>query len=193
MLNQVSSVNSQSESNQGHTLAHNSRLPLVSEWLESPHLRRIVSHLCLRHGFDPDQSEDILQETCISLIRKGMDSGVNATLVFKVVASRILDCRRKSNRAGRNDLPLTDRIASSDKTDPELAPLLRSSAAVLPKRLKAFFNLRYRLGMNQIEIARQLGISRSAVRHIEGQCLRRLANAATQTAFGSSPCRDGGK
>ncbi len=61
-----------------------------------PHLRRIVNHLALRQGASPEEIADIFQEVCVSLVRKGMDSCVNATFVFRTISSKIVDHYRKA-------------------------------------------------------------------------------------------------
>jgi len=154
-----------------------SRTLSVAEWLNSPHLRRIVNHVALRHGVQSQDAPDIFQDVCISLIHKGMDSCVNAAFVFKTVASRIIDNYRRAG-PGTEDVctpgRLDTEVSVSQTDDRELTLLVRSKATLLPGRLRTFYILRYRMGLKQGELASRLGLSRGAVRHLERRCLMLL-------------------
>lgn len=160
-----------------------SEVPSVDEWLASPHLSSIVYHLALRHRLPRQEIPDLLQEVCISLVRKGLSSKVNATWVFKTIRSRIVDYYRRSRWSGGNGQREADQAAPlMHLPDPELALLLQSRTSALPMRLMAYYVLRYRLGLKQSEVARRLGVSRAAVRHLEERCVRRLAGRPTDVA-----------
>jgi hypothetical protein len=58
----------------------------VDEWLASPHLSGIVYHLAQRHQLPRQDILELLQEVRMSLIRKGLNSRVNATWVFKTIS-----------------------------------------------------------------------------------------------------------
>src|SRR5713101_720586 len=110
-----------------------SSTPSVSEWLESPHLSRIVNHVALRHGIRSEDIPDIFQEVCISLFHKGMDSRVNATWVFKAIASRIVDFHRRSHVGrGEQRQVVAQDVPPVDGPDPELGLLVRYKASLLP-------------------------------------------------------------
>jgi RNA polymerase sigma factor (sigma-70 family) len=154
-------------------------IPSVSEWLESRHLSGAVYGISQRRGIQAQEIPDILQEVRISLIRKGLNSRVNATWVFKTITSRIADYYRNRRREVADDGPLPDQAASqSGRLDPELTLLMESKASRLPERLRIYYVLRYRLGLKQSEVANQLGMSRAAVRHLEHQCIQSLAHGA---------------
>jgi RNA polymerase sigma factor (sigma-70 family) len=155
-----------------------SEAPSVDDWLASPHLSNNVYHLALRHRLPRQEIPDLLQEVRISLIRKGLNSRVNATWVFKTIRSRIVDYYRRLHRSGGNGEREADQEAQIERSDPELVFLLQSRAALLPMHLRAYYVLRYQLGLNQCESARRLGVSRAAVRHLERECLRRLTGSA---------------
>src|SRR5215813_428535 len=137
-----------------------SGLHSVAEWLESDHLSRCVRGVAARHGVLSQDAPDILQDVCISLLRKGADAQVNATWIFKVIGSKIIDYHRKARRetAGKNRFDGTG-ISLSHEPPPELGLLLESRASLLAGQLKAFYVLRYRLGLKLREVERRLGIS----------------------------------
>jgi RNA polymerase sigma factor (sigma-70 family) len=152
-----------------------SEAPSVDDWLASAHLSSIVYNLALRHQLPRQEIPDLLQDVRVSLIRKGLNSRVNATWVFKTIGSRIVDYYRKSRwRCGNGKGGGDHDTPHIQRSDPELALLVRSKATLLPGRLKNYYVLRYRLGLKQCEIAHRLGVSRAAVRHLEQRCLRRL-------------------
>ena len=96
-----------------------------------------------------------------------MDSHVNATWVFKSVASRIFDHYRKSHRGGGNGRQLADEdVSEVQRANPELVLLLHSRATLLPPQLKAYYDLKYGLRLRKSELPRQLDVSRVAVRHL---------------------------
>jgi DNA-directed RNA polymerase specialized sigma24 family protein len=104
-----------------------------------------------------------------------MASRVNAAWGFKAIASRIVDFYRRSQRDRRIRQRAARRNTSRrQETDPELVLLVRSKVTLLPSRLRAFYILRFRLGLNQGEVAQRLGASRAAVRHLEQQCVNLL-------------------
>jgi DNA-directed RNA polymerase specialized sigma24 family protein len=100
------------------------------EWLESPHLLRIVRRVALRHSLSPDDVLDLLQEVRIALLRVGMDHEINTSWVFHTAEHKVVDLKRQS-QTGELDLDPIPRF-SSDKPDPELLHLLRARAATLP-------------------------------------------------------------
>ena len=152
----------------------------VSEWLESPQLPRLVRRFALQHGVRAQDLPDLLQEVYISLIRKGLESRVNATWVFRAIASKIVDYFRKARSERLSEGPSTDQyVSAASKVDPELVLLVESRASRLPVSLKNFYNLRYCLGLRQREVAERLGITRAAVRYLEQGCLAQLLGGAS--------------
>lgn len=131
---------------------------------------RLALSIARHHGLQPQDAEDLLQETLIALLRHGMDSVANVTFVFRMLTNKAVDIRREQSRAALNvHLP-----EDAAEINPELRRLLETACSRLPPDLKSFFQLRYREGLSQQEIGDRLGLCRGSVRWIERRFLKAL-------------------
>jgi RNA polymerase sigma factor (sigma-70 family) len=155
--------------------------PLVAQdWLVWPDLDRIVALIATRRNVSPDDIPDLVQEVRLTIWKAGANRAVNATWIFKVVASRVLDHVRAqaSNRSFDFTSVPEDSLASS-YDDAELTHLLRARLCRLPRTLRRFCDLRFGQGLSQREIAREMHLCRSSVRWLERSCRRELTGSAS--------------
>jgi DNA-directed RNA polymerase specialized sigma24 family protein len=148
----------------------------VREWLESPHLSRIVSNVALRHSLSLNELPDLLQEVTLVLVKVGMDHEINATWVFHTAAHKAVDLQRQS-RLGSAELAKNQAVAHESQ-DPELLHLLRARAASLPAAMIDFYVLRHELGLSLRETARHMGVRFSSIRLMDRRCFHFLKDGA---------------
>lgn len=141
------------------------------EWVESSYLCALVRSIAGRYGLPQYDSEDLLQEVRLALLRHGLDVGANATFVFQTVVHKAVDIVRQRIRADRSLLQTADPIL-----DEELRHLLRARVSSLPERLQLFFTLRYEEGLTCKEISDRLGLCRGSVRNMETRALQSLTH-----------------
>ena len=146
---------------------------LAQDWLVWPDLNRIVALIAARHRVNPDDIPDLVQEVRLTIWRAGENRAINATWIFKVVASRVLDQVRAqaSNRSFEFTVAFED-LPESSRDNAELAHLLKARLSRLPRTLRRFCDLRFAKDISQREIAREMHLSRGSVRWLE-RCSRR--------------------
>jgi RNA polymerase sigma factor (sigma-70 family) len=146
----------------------------VAEWLESPHLQRVASRVGYQYGLPSQEISDLFQELRLGMWKAGPDSMVNVTWVFHTANHKAVDLLKRRLRYQENALPSTETRQQTSGGDPSLLPLLRARVALLPKRLRIFYVLRYEQGLSQRELAQRLGLCRSSIRCLDRRCLRML-------------------
>lgn len=146
----------------------------VSEWLESAYLPKIASRVAYEHGLPTQDTPDLLQELRLALWVAGADTAVNATWVYHTAnhkAHDLLVRKRRDRLATRSG---TESAIAGGTREFDLPHLLRAQADRLPKRIRRFYDLRYREGLSEREIATRLGLCRSSVRWMDRKCLRMM-------------------
>jgi len=158
---------------EAHRLADTaSRAATVAEWLESPYLARVAYRVAAQFGISDQDRPDLLQELRLALWKAGPNLSVNVTWVFHTANHKAIDLMRSTRRRREESLVMEERVASRNDPDPGLLHLLNARAALLPRRLREFYSLRYREGLSQREIARRLGLCRGSTRCLERRCLQ---------------------
>ena len=151
------------------------------EWLESPHLAIVVQRAARQHGLSDDDLGELLQDVRIGLWQQGLDLPLTPAWVFRVAFFKVVDLlRRRVRERRRQQLSAVDQPATGDR---EIEHLLHVEAAALPRHLRTFYDLHYRLGLSEREIARRLGVCRASVRWLDRCCRRKLAGDATVATF----------
>lgn len=110
--------------------------------------------------------------------KAGPDSMVNVTWVFHTANHKAIDLKRRL-RHQENVLSSAETRQQPSGGDPGLLHLLRARVALLPKRLRDFYLLRYEEGLSQRDIAQRLGMCRSSIRCLDRLCLRMLKGRDT--------------
>jgi RNA polymerase sigma factor (sigma-70 family) len=144
----------------------------VREWLDSTSLRRIATVIAHRYGLPTQDVPDLVQEICLGLLRRSPHSPANATFVFRTAMHKAIDLLRARSHGMRQADVSSLRPDASDH--PELLRLLRARLSLVAPRLRDFYHLRYQEGLTEREIAYRLGLSRGAVRWIDGALLQAL-------------------
>jgi RNA polymerase sigma factor (sigma-70 family) len=149
----------------------------TAEWLESPYLSRVAARIAHQYGLGADDVPDLLQEIRIALWSMGPETLVGAAWVFQVASHKASDFLRRQVRARHRD-----RLVAGSRERPthdvELQHLLRARVARLPTRLREFYELHYRQGLSEREIAQRLSLCRSSVRWLDQCCRRQITGAA---------------
>ncbi len=140
-----------------------------AEWLVSPYLDRLVGRIARPYGFSTDDLADLIQETRIALWEVSSEVPVTAAFVVQVARHKSIDLirRLRRRRMALRELSVTARSAAEQS---ELRHLLNVRIAGLPGRLQELYDLHYRKGLSEREIARRWGIARSSVRWLDRQC-----------------------
>jgi RNA polymerase sigma factor (sigma-70 family) len=142
--------------------------PTGAEWLSSPYLERLAGRVGHQYGLGTEDVQDVIQEVRIALWRVSAATRLGPGWIRRVAARKAADCVRRRIRAREQA-----RVASAEKPpvrDGELDRLLHSRATSLPPRLRQFYDLHYRLGLTEREMARRLGICRASVRWLDRAC-----------------------
>jgi DNA-directed RNA polymerase specialized sigma24 family protein len=145
--------------------------PTTAEWLESPFLEQAAAQAARQYGLADDSLPDLVQEVRIALWEAGLDVHVGAACVRCVARNKAVDLVRVRLRSRAHDKALAAVLARAGP-NLELEHLLRAKASTLPSKLLEIFNLHYRQGFSEREIARRLGISRASVRCLDRRCRR---------------------
>ena len=148
----------------------------VVDWLESPYLARIGARIAHQYGLRSDELTELIQELRIAIWRAGAGTRVNVTWVVRVAQHKAVDVVRYRARERRHESSLAA-TARRPEHDRELDYLLHARAQAMPQRLREFYELHYRLGMSEREIAQSLGLCRSSVRWLD-RCCRRYVTGA---------------
>lgn len=143
----------------------------VNEWLGSGYLWRLTRRTAYLCGVPPEEAPDLFQEVCLALWMAGPDRPVNVTWVVHTAQHKAVDFFRKRARLHGQDA-LSEAAPSCPDQNPDLFHLLRARVALLPKRLREYYVLRYEEGLSQREIARRLGLCRGSIRCLDRRCLR---------------------
>ncbi len=155
-----------------------SRPLLAQDWLVWPDLDRIVALIATRYRVNPDDIPDLVQEVRLTIWKAGENRAVNATWIFKVVASRILDhVRAQARNCSFEFTGVPEDLPESSCDGAELVHLLRARLSRLPRTLRRFCDLRFAKDLSQREIAREMHLSRSSVRWLERRSRRELTGS----------------
>jgi RNA polymerase sigma-70 factor (ECF subfamily) len=125
-----------------------------------------------------DRADDLVQETFVRALRyseelQHMNRYQQEAWLKRVLRNRFFDEERARKRRGI----LIQRLVSDQHRQGGEAPLPEFDALLdlVPLEYRAVFEMRYRLGMNSAEVARDLDIAAGTVRywlHQSIQCLR---------------------
>lgn len=144
----------------------------ANDWLQSPQLSKIAAYVSRRYSLANGDLPDLLQELRIALWRHGLQQPINVTWVFHTAAHKAVDFQRRAKLSAGLSARL--RYVAS-RPDPELLHITRARVARLPRRLRAYYLLRYVEGRTQRELAASLSISRASVRWLEHRCRQHLS------------------
>ena len=154
----------------------------ASEWIESADIFRVIRRAARQYGLKEDDLPDLLQETRIALWRAGLKSSVTAGWVFQTASHKAVDAVRTGIRRRARETRTAGGTPAPTPPDAELEYLLHARVDELPARLRQFYELRYRQGCSQREIARCLGVCRSSVRWLDRCCVRYIGGGKTGPA-----------
>jgi RNA polymerase sigma factor (sigma-70 family) len=146
----------------------------TAQWLDSPYLARAAARVAHQHGLGREDVQDLLQEIRIALWELGPEVIVGAAWVFQVAGHKAVDLVRRQARTRNRDRSWAD-WSDCSSHDLELDHLLHARVSQLPAPLRDFYDLRYRQGLSEREIARRLGLCRASVRWLDQRCRRRIA------------------
>lgn len=141
----------------------------VLEWLGSPALPRFVTRAARQYGLSAQDIPDLLQETRIALWEAGSTAKVSAAWVMRVASNKSVDLLRRTSRAGARERAFTETCAGR-ASDFDLERLLGARVARLPPRLRRFYDLRYRQGRSERDVAARLQVCRASVRWLDHRC-----------------------
>lgn len=147
------------------------------EWVASVHLGRIAAWACRRFEVSRDELPDLFQELALRLLSVPAGRMLNAAFVFRAAESAASDMLRRRGRLKRRSVAQWRPKATAD---PELRGLLLARVSSLPRKLRAFYALRFMAGFGEREVAKLLGVSRGAVRNMEVFLMRLLVRGAFQ-------------
>jgi RNA polymerase sigma factor (sigma-70 family) len=148
------------------------RLP-TSEWLESPCLARVAARVAYQYGIGTGDLPDLLQEIRIA-IWEAVPVCVSAAWVYRVASHKAVDILRQRTRT-RGRYRAAVETAAGPGHHQELDHLLHAKVDTLPPRLRQFYDLHYRQGLSEREIARRLGMCRASVRWLDHCCRQSVA------------------
>lgn len=147
----------------------------VTEWLESPYLRRVAYRVAYTYNLSADDVADLCQELCLALCKAGPQRMVNATWIFHTANHRAIELFNLQRRAGHlAAAAAAEGMRSSTSSDPEKMLLVRAMADRLPHPLRRFYRLRFQEGYTQRELMQRVHLTRGSVRGLEKECLRKL-------------------
>lgn len=155
----------------------------VVDWLESPYLTRIGARIAHQYGLRSDELTELIQELRIAVWQAGAGTRVNPAWLFRVAQHKAVDVVRSRARERRHESSLAATAAARPEHDWELDYLLHARAQEMPQRLREFYEMHYRLGLSEREIAKSLGLCRSSVRWLD-RCCRRYVNGANHGKAG---------
>ena len=144
----------------------------AGEWLESSDTSRVIRRVARRYGLTGDDLPDLLQETRIALWKAGLETNVTAGWVFRIACHKAVDSVRSGIRRRARESRTCVISSAAQLPDAELEHLLHARVGELPARLRRFYELRYRQGLSQREVAQCLGVCRASVRWLDRCCLR---------------------
>jgi RNA polymerase sigma factor (sigma-70 family) len=143
-------------------------------------LDRLVARLASQYGLTRDDLPDLVQETRIALWELGLDVRVTAAFVVRIASNKAIDLiRSRSRRRAREKIAGLEALPR--QVDGELLSLLSVQVDSLPFRLQRFYELHYRQGLSERQIARSIGICRASVRWLDHQLHRLLARGELRT------------
>lgn len=143
------------------------------DWLDSPGLLTAAARIGLRYGLGREEVLDLQQELRIALWQHGLDVPVPASWVFRVGIHKAVDLVRRRLRARAHDRLLAY-TQERPVVDQELEYLLEVRVDHLPLRLRKFYDLHYRQGLSEREIAGRMGMCRASVRWLDRCCRRKI-------------------
>ena len=146
----------------------------TTQWLDSPYLARAAARVAQQYNIGQDDVQDLLQELRIALWEIGPEVSVGAAWIFHVASHKAVDFLRRQARTRNRDRSFADG-RDCPTHDLELDHLLHVRVAQLPAPLREFYDLHYRQGLSEREIARRLGLCRASVRWLDQRCRRRIA------------------
>lgn len=143
----------------------------IRDWVRSKDLERLVCWAGRRCGASAEELDDILQDVRLAILRQPPETVAGRSWVVRVALNKATDSVRARARGRRVPNSLQRRPSGSDE---ELGRLLAARASQLPTRLSDFYDLRYRQGLTERELAVRLGLCRASVRLLDLKVRRLL-------------------
>jgi DNA-directed RNA polymerase specialized sigma24 family protein len=143
------------------------------EWIASVRLAEVVRGVGEEYRLEAWESADVEQEVRIALWQQRFANEIPVAWIVSVAHHKSIDLVRRRIRWRQQDQTLAALLPQLVPS-PELQLLLKVDAEALPSRCRAYFELRYRLGLTEREVANSLNLCRSSVRWLDRLCRRRL-------------------
>jgi RNA polymerase sigma-70 factor (ECF subfamily) len=140
--------------------------------MESSAVPRLVEHVAYHYAIAGADLEDLIQETRIALWEAGTKV-VRVSWVLRVARNKAIDLVRRTKRIRAREQSY-GRLRTVSGPEPDVEHLLRARVALLPRRLRKFYELHYVEGWSEREIAARLGICRASVRWLDHCCRRTI-------------------
>jgi DNA-directed RNA polymerase specialized sigma24 family protein len=146
----------------------------TTDWQQSAYLPRIVGLIAKQCGVPAADIPDVLQEVRLAIWRIGPTTWIEPRWIAQTARHKAVDSLRRLIRT--RDL---DRLAGATPqvtlVSAELHHLLCVAVSLLPPELQDFYEVRYKQGCSEREIATRWGICRASVRWLDKICRRRLS------------------
>lgn len=150
----------------------------VEAWLNSSLLERLVARVALDYNLSPDDIPDLVQETRLAIWETAQGTEVTARLVARIARHKAVDMLRRLIRSRVRDQAMTA-LNTPPVENSELRHLLNVRISGLPGEFQKLFELHYRQGLSEREIAREWGICRSSVRWLNHRCRELVCGSGT--------------
>jgi len=161
--------------------------PTFDEFLEGvrPRLKRLLSNWRI----PPDDAEDLLQDVLIALVfRWNQIRDPESWLAGTLRRHCLMYWRRVRRQVYLSvDAETLERLSPSESPQQEREDLwadLDELIDQLPERCRQVLHLRFRLGLDAIEIARELGYQESSISKITNRCLTALSRKLAASRIG---------
>lgn len=169
------------------------------EQLYADYFRKLVADLTAAYGVGPPDPEDAAQKAFANLNKRGNVSTIRDLRGFLWITARNIIFSEKRSLAvrQRNETDLSSHLfgTTSDNLDPERVFIAKEQVSIvvdvlnaMPARRRRIFMLNRVHGLNPTEIARRIGIGRTAVvRHIgiAAQLIQEAVERNTQEKRGN--------
>ncbi|MDQ6893996.1 MAG: sigma-70 family RNA polymerase sigma factor [Acidobacteriota bacterium] len=148
-------------------------------WPESTLLPRIVARAVFAFRLGREDAADLLQDVRVAVLDESPVEILSAGWIFLVAHNKAVDILRARyrERAIAEGLP-----SDASYFEEEIVCLVRAQVSLLPAEQREFYELRYRRGMTEREVAERLGICRASVRYRDRLVRRTLGESVAPKA-----------
>lgn len=151
-------------------------------WPESTLLPKIAGRVAFAYRLGGEDAADLLQEVRVAVLEQSPVELLSAGWIFQVARNKAINILRRRCRDREISEQSSDRASG---VDGEIVRLVRAQVSLLPERQRQFYELRYRRGMTEREVAKRLDVCRSSVRYLDRLVRGRLGESlASKTERG---------